>query len=127
MFFFIGKMDVNNKSSAKKVPKMNYILDDDGNPRPEPNLIKWAMWFEKTDRSVAQTKIGEAVVSTVFLGVDHNFNPTGPPILWETMVFGGALDQEMNRCAGSKEQAEAMHTDMVDRVKAVEELRKEDA
>jgi hypothetical protein len=82
------------------------------------------MWFETANRRVAETMIGEAWVSTVFLGVDHNFSLTGKvsPVLWETMVFGGTLDQEMNRCSGSKEQAEAMHWDMVDRVKAVQML-----
>jgi hypothetical protein len=29
-------------------------------------------------------------VSTVFLGLDHNFGMNGPPILFETMVFGPA-------------------------------------
>jgi hypothetical protein len=34
---------------------------------------------------------GEAVdVSTVFLVFDHGFE--GPPVLWETMVFGGPDD-----------------------------------
>ena len=29
-----------------------------------------------------------SVVSTVFLGLDHNFTEVGDPVLWETMVFG---------------------------------------
>lgn len=28
-------------------------------------------------------------VSSVWLGVDHNWNPDGPPHIWETMIFGG--------------------------------------
>jgi hypothetical protein len=40
-----------------------------------------------------------------------------PVVLWETMVFGGKLDQEQDRCSGSREQAEAMHARMVERVK----------
>lgn len=27
-------------------------------------------------------------ISTIFLGIDHNFYDDGPPILWETMLFG---------------------------------------
>lgn len=101
-----------------------YILDDDGNPQLEPDLIKWAMWFEKNldGRRVAVTEIGEVKVSTVFLALDHGWGQ-GPPVLWETMVFGGEMDQEMNRCPGSREQAEAMHQDMVERVKAVALLK----
>lgn len=99
-----------------------YILNDDGSPQLEPDLIKWATWFETANRRVSETMIGEVRVSTVFLGLDHRFGE-GAPLLWETMVFGGELDQEQNRCSGSKEQAEAMHSDMVERVKAVELLQ----
>jgi hypothetical protein len=60
--------------------------------------------------------VGVSKVSTVFLCLDHQF-AGGPPILWETMVFGGALDQEQDRCSGTREQAEAMHQRMVERVK----------
>jgi hypothetical protein len=96
-----------------------YILNDNGNPVLEPDLIKWAMWFETaTNRRVAKEMIGEVQVSTVFLGLDHNFCSKGPPIVWETMVFGGELDQETERCSGNREQAEAMHQDMVERVKS---------
>ena len=40
------------------------------------------------DRHVAKTEVGDASVSTVFLVIDHQFGD-GPPILFETMVFGG--------------------------------------
>jgi hypothetical protein len=33
------------------------------------------------------------IVSTVWLGINYNFND-GPPILFETMVFGGNEDQQ---------------------------------
>jgi hypothetical protein len=32
-------------------------------------------------------------VSTVFLGLDHSFG-NGPPVLWETMVFGADGDEQ---------------------------------
>ena len=35
-------------------------------------------------------------VSTVFLMIDHQFGG-GPPLLYETMIFGGAHDQEQWR------------------------------
>lgn len=34
---------------------------------------------------------GAVRVSTVFLGLDH-FGRVGEPVLWETMIFGGAHD-----------------------------------
>jgi len=96
-----------------------FILNDKGEPIPEPDLLTWARWFEKGNRRVATETIGESRISTVFLGLDHAFNPFdgGPPVLWETMVFGGPLDQEQERCSGNREQAEAMHAAMVRRVK----------
>lgn len=30
-----------------------YVLDADGNPVPEPDLMKWAEWMEKAERHVA--------------------------------------------------------------------------
>jgi hypothetical protein len=44
------------------------------------------------------TMIGDVRVSTVFLSLDHNWGH-GPPLLWETMVFGGELDGKCFRYA----------------------------
>lgn len=93
----------------------HYILDEKGAPVAEPDLMTWALWFEKADRHVGNETIGDSKISTVFLGLDHAFGG-GVPVLWETMVFGGKLDQEQDRCCGSREQAEAMHARMVERV-----------
>ena len=38
---------------------------------------------------VAATEIGEVMVSTVFLVLNHNYTGDGPPVLYETMIFGG--------------------------------------
>ena len=65
----------------------NYILDAIGNPVPEPDVIAWGRWFGTANRHVAQTDINGVHVSTVFLGVDHNFTGHGDPILFETMPF----------------------------------------
>ena len=75
-----------------------YILDAKGNPIPEPDLLKWGRWLETADnRRVAHNKTTSGVtVSTVFLGLDHRFGD-GPPVLWETMIFGGSHDQYQER------------------------------
>lgn len=65
---------------------MFYILDDEGNPKPEPSLMKWAEWMGKADRRVARTQAQDILVSTIFLGVDHG-HLSEPPVLWETMAF----------------------------------------
>lgn len=87
---------------------MNYILDDAGTPVAEPNVMKWAAWFSECDRQVAKTELpGDVTVSTVFLGVDHSFGG-GTPLLYETMIFGGPLDETCCRYA-TREAALAGH------------------
>lgn len=77
----------------------SYILNGQGDPVPEPDTLRWAEWFEHSanQRRVAFTQVEEGIkVSTVFLGLDHSF-VGGPPVLWETMIFGGNHDQDMWR------------------------------
>ena len=58
-------------------------------------------------KHVDDTDIGDARISTVFLGIDHSHGH-GPPLLFETMIFGGVHDQYQVRCS-TWEQAEAQH------------------
>jgi hypothetical protein len=81
-----------------------YILD--GKIPKEVDLMTWARWFEKAERHVADTKKGNIRVSTVFLGLDHQWG-NGPPHLFETMIFGGA-EEWQERCS-TWEEAEATH------------------
>jgi len=83
----------------------NYILDANGEPQIEPDLEQWGRWFERASkdrtRIVAQDRDErggvDVLVSTVFLGLDHNFEAVGPPVLWETMILGGPHDQYQRR------------------------------
>jgi len=95
----------------------HWILDDKWRP-VQVDLLTWAKWFGSAKRIVCQETIAQNRISTIFLGIDHGPSMFigGPPILWETMTFGAKLDKECDRCAGTKEQAEAMHEDMVKRV-----------
>ena len=100
-----------------------YILEGK-TPVKEPDLWRWAKWFEGANRKVAETEgkvsahgknVGIVRISTVFLGLDHSFGE-GAPMLFETMVFGGALDGEQDRCS-TWEAAEKMHALMVEKVR----------
>jgi hypothetical protein len=102
-----------------QIPGDKWILNERGEPIPENDLLTWATWIEHSRRHVDWTYIGRSWVSTIFMGLDHSF-VRGVPILWETMVFGGALDQEQTRCGGSREQAMAMHSEMCARVTEAE-------
>ena len=62
-----------------------YILD--GTTPVPASLLTWAQWYETAERHVADTWVTPTVrVSTVFLGLDHQFGE-GPPLLFETMAF----------------------------------------
>ena len=104
---------------------MKYILDDNGEPVLCEDIVAWGAWFETAWRRVALTMIDDIdaegvnkgyAVSTVFLGLDHN-HFAGPPVVWETIVFKGGEGLWFDRCAGSREQAEAMHERMCAKVR----------
>jgi hypothetical protein len=98
-----------------------YILDEDHNPVPAKSSEEWAAWHQTIDNRVVRKHEvcdGEVSVSTVFLGLDHNFNPRSSeprPILFETVVFGGVMDQHMERCC-TWDEAVAQHTRVLDAV-----------
>lgn len=72
-----------------------YILDANHVALPVFDLYEWGKWFETNDRQVAKDIIDGWLVSTVFLGLDHQFGG-GEPLLFETMVFApeGANDYD---------------------------------
>lgn len=85
-----------------------FVLDKNDNPIPA-NIIEWGKMFENHDlRRVAIDKFDvdgeEITVSTVFLGLDHSFNPEPHlPVLWETMIFGGVNSEWMDRYTSKKD------------------------
>jgi hypothetical protein len=63
-----------------------YILVD-REPVPCDDLMEWARWFEQSNqRRVRLTRVGPYFVSTIFLGLDHNFHGV-IPLLFETMAW----------------------------------------
>ena len=93
-----------------------FILDENNVAIPV-DLLTWASWLEKAGdrRRVADTSITSDIrVSTIFMGLDHSWG-RGKPLIFETMVFGGVLDNEMDRYS-TWEEAEAGHASMVKRV-----------
>ncbi len=86
-----------------------YILDGH-ETKPVDSLEEWSNKMQM-DRHVAQDVIGDIRISTVFLGLDHN-HFDGPPILFETMIFGGQHDEYQARCS-TWEQAVEQHAGAV--------------
>jgi len=86
-------------------------------PIQETDLMKWAEWYEKSnkERIVKQEDIDKVRISTVFLGIDYSFLFKEPPLLFETMIFGGKLNQKQDRYSTWDEAIEG-HEKMKKRV-----------
>lgn len=91
--------------------------DIDGNPLSSTE--EWAALFERKHKDgygrIGTTHYGDVWVSTVWLGLNHNWNPDGPILIFETMVFGAEegsewCDYEMRYA--TKEQAKAAHAEI---------------
>ena len=107
-----------------------YILKN-GKPVHEPDVLKWAAWFEMHDhtRIVERTTIRrndvEIVISTVFLGINHSWGVSKKPILWETMVFNGPSDQYQVRYT-SLAAAKKGHAKVVKQEQRIQAQHKKD-
>lgn len=96
----LAKQDLENKRlrramAAVRARPMYYRLNPDKSVTPIPGrlgdnsaMLEWGREFEKFEnRIVAQDYVDGRLVSTVFLGQDHGYSDSGPPILFETMAF----------------------------------------
>lgn len=69
------------------------------------SIEEWSQLMERRDEDSSreswwrrQTVISDGVsVSTVWLGLDHELCESGPPLIWETMIFGGEHSQNQWR------------------------------
>lgn len=108
------KWQVSSLVSGKEAYRQAQMIADKINEFIDDNL--------KADYIVAKTQVsGEIEVSTVFLGIDHNWSEEGSPIFFETMVFGGELD-EKQACYTTWDQAEKGHASIVKLIKLAEEI-----
>jgi hypothetical protein len=80
-------------------------------------LLEWAEWMELNSRRVAQDEIEGIEVSTVFLGLNHNFSGKGDPLLFETMVFFPEEGSGTMWRYFTWAEAEAGHKEILDSVK----------
>ena len=81
----------------------NYY-DRNGTPM---TLWEWAAKLEGDEsyRIVRQTTVGPYWISTVWLGLNHRVMP-GPPLIFETMVFGSGDDDDMSDLDGERYSTE---------------------
>lgn len=95
--------------SYYKLDKNNYAIPYHTLWRPSKNL---------SIKHVAQDLLANETVhiSTVFLSINHSHSDDAPPLIFETMVFGGIHDDEQERYTTWTE-AEEGHKAMVEKVK----------
>ena len=65
---------------------------------------------------IARDQIGNIVIRTVFTSADQSWLPFGPPLVFETMVLGGAHDLRQIHCS-TYDEAEANHREMVNKMR----------
>ena len=103
--------------NTKRRPALDtYVLDDQGNPVVEQDILRWSVWYGRAkNRLLKQDRVAPGVlVSSSFLGIHHSFIFRGRshPILWETMVIGGPHDRYCQHYA-TREEALAGHASAV--------------
>lgn len=91
-----------------------YVRDADGAVRGPMTIEVYSEWARTqqnmgvdANRVAADDLSGDVRVSTVFLNFDHSHWAGGPPILFETMIFGGPWDQYQWRYATEAEARKA--------------------
>lgn len=90
---------------------MSRYYDRKGSPI---SMEEWCKSFEATEsrivkqETVARPNGFEAFVSTVWLGLDHNYGDQGPPLIFETMVFQDAHSGNDTYCNRTSTEAEAI-------------------
>jgi hypothetical protein len=102
--------DQHNWEMLKRGPSL-WALRDDKTPYPVDDFNREWIDSQRRFRVVAQTDIGAAFISTVFLGVRQGLSD--PPYLFETMVLdrdGEVLDEQRYR---SWDEAERGHAGWV--------------
>ena len=93
-----------------------YILDGE-TPIPLSDY-EWEEWRGVRRHIIRNTDLLGGEVSTIFLGINHNYAEPSDPILFETMVFGGDLDGTQERYR-TYEEAIAGHAEMIEKVERV--------
>jgi hypothetical protein len=73
------------------------------------SVTEWAAgfveeWAGFEDPQIALYEEDDVTISTVFMGINHQFGD-GPPLIFETMIFGGPLD---DYCWRYSTEAEAL-------------------
>lgn len=100
---------------------MFYKLDEDKNVILT-DIIDWANFIEggasENYKTVGKDKINKLIISTVFLGLCHNYSQfPGRPIVFKTMIFKGKKALGYQERYSTWQQAEEGHQRAIEWVK----------
>lgn len=120
-------MNKDEKELFDRFNKLNsirdkYILDKEKNIIPA-NLGEWSNFLKNTreERMVAKNEVNGRFISTVFIGIDHNFyqNENNEIHIFETMVFESKENYSGIYCSrcGTWERALEEHQKAIEWVK----------
>lgn len=70
------------------------------------SIAEWGEMFNNCDRQIAETSCHGTRISTVFLSLDHNYTFEGPPLIFETMIFGPVFDSSCWRYSTEEDALE---------------------
>lgn len=92
---------------------MSYAIryyDEDGNVMDRNDWAKAMSGPRHVGKTDGYDEHGnEVFISTVWLGMDHNFSGEGAPLIFETMVFGLPDEQEVCVRYATREEAKQGH------------------
>jgi hypothetical protein len=76
----------------------------------EITVLEWADLFNDKSYQIVNQKIIDEnnFISTVWLGLNHNFSNNGDPLIFETAIFKNGECEIFGRCSTEK-QANEMH------------------
>lgn len=110
----------------KRHPGIDYY-DREGKPISTYQYMTLHRWGKNPEDPsyirVATDTVNGYMVSTVWLGLNHNYSQVGPPLIFETMVFGRdgrATDLYCDRYSTEEEALEG-HKEAVAFVSLIEE------
>lgn len=98
---------------------MSDYYDKQGNPLTREEYFALLDRIGPMYKLVGNTTIGDALVSTVWLGLDHSYD-NGEPVIFESMIFGGDRDEYSERYS-TLEEAQQGHLRLVNELQASHE------
>ncbi|MHC5757056.1 hypothetical protein [Nostoc sp.] len=78
---------------------LNYYKLEGQTPVAVDSFIEWSLWIMSASTTVMINELKDSIISTRFVGIDLNpgsSNSLSQPMVFETLVMGGAMDGKRN-------------------------------